>query len=44
MILTIDQVQNYEYVLFTPYMSSQIYENRTIGLLEPTHLKVAQLK
>ena len=25
-------------------MSSRIYENRTIGLLESTHLKLTQLK
>ena len=25
-------------------LSSRIYENRTIGLLEPTHLKLTQLK
>ena len=26
------------------YVSSRIYENRTIGLLEPTHLKLTQVK
>ena len=32
------------YVCMYVCMSSRIYENRTFGLLEPTHLKLTQLK
>ena len=33
-----------EFVDFYENMSGGIYENRSIGLLEPTHLKLTQLK
>ena len=34
----------FEFRHFILYISSRIYENRTIGHQEPTHLKLTQLK
>ena len=33
-----------QYIYIYVYISSRIYENRTIGHQEPTHLKLTQLK